>query len=45
MFMFVIYKTPLCVAVEKNDIEIVKLLLKKDNIDVNVINIPSFYNF
>ena len=33
----IIYKTPLCMAIEKGEIEIIKLLLEKDNIDVNVL--------
>ena len=32
-------KTALCLAVEKENIEIVKLLLSNDKIDVNILNI------
>lgn len=37
-FMF-LNKTALCYAVEKENIEIVKLLLKRNDIDVNIRNI------
>lgn len=35
----VFYKTALFVAVEKENTEIVKLLLTKEDIDVNILNI------
>ena len=34
-----IYKTALCFAVERENIEIVKLLLNNDKINVNFLNI------
>lgn len=33
------YKTALFEAIEKENVEIVKLLMQNDNIDVNIINI------
>ena len=35
----VIYKTALYLAVEKENIEIIKLLLTNDKLDINLINI------
>ena len=37
-------KTTLYLAVEKENIEIVKLLLMNDKIDVNILNILIIYN-
>ena len=38
------YKTALYLAIEKENIEIIKLLLTRDNIDVNIPYIPNqFY--
>lgn len=38
---FNIYKTPLNIAVEKGNIDIIKLLLSCKNINVNVASIPN----
>lgn len=39
MKLFILfYKTALFAAVEKENIEIVKLLLTKDKLDINIIN-------
>ena len=38
----IIYKTALYLAVEKENIEIVKLLLTNDKLDINLLNI--FFN-
>ena len=43
-FILLFQKTPLYIAVEKENIDIVKLLLMNDEIDVNLTN-KSFYNF
>ena len=42
----IFYKTALFLAVEKESIEIVKLLLTNDKLDINIINILNifFYN-
>ena len=43
-----IYETALHIAVEKENIEIIKLLLSKENIDINLIKISNIiiqYNF
>ena len=37
------YKTALHIAVEKENIEIIKLLLTNDQIDVNTLNILKYY--
>ena len=42
---FLLNKTPLYFAVEKGNIEIIKLLLQNNEIDVNILNIfISFFN-
>lgn len=41
-FLFKIHKTALRFAVENRNIEIVKLLLSNDKVDVNIINILIF---
>ena len=41
--IIIIYKTAFYLAVEKESIEIVKLLLTNDKLDINVLNI--FHNF
>ena len=33
---FVFNKAVICLAVERNDIKLVQLLLEKDNLDINV---------
>ena len=38
-FSIIIFYTALCIAADKKNIEIVKLLLSFDNIDVNIQNI------
>ena len=35
------YKTPLYWAVEKSNIDIIKLLLAKDNLNINILNIHA----
>lgn len=35
------YKTPLCVAIEKQNIDIIQLLLNNDSIDVNLKSIHN----
>ncbi len=40
-----IFKTPLYVAVEKENVEIVRLLLTKEDIDVNIQSIFHFNFF
>ena len=37
------YKTALYLAIEKENIEIVKLLLTNDKLDINVINILNIF--
>ena len=37
------YKTALYLAVEKENIEIVKLLLMNDKLDINIINILNIF--
>ena len=39
-----LYKTALYLAVEKENIEIIKLLLKNDKLDINIINILKILN-
>ena len=39
--IFYIYKTALYLAVEKENIEIIKLLLSNDKLDINILNISS----
>ncbi len=41
----IIFKTPLYVAVEKENVEIVRLLLTKEDIDVNIQYIFNFLFF
>ena len=41
--MLYFYKTPLYVAVEVENVEIVKLLLEKENIDINLLCILRYY--
>ena len=38
-FLYIIYKTALYLAVEKENLEIIKLLLNNDKIDISIINI------
>ena len=39
----IFYKTALYLAVEKENIEIVKLLLTNDKLDINIINILNIF--
>ena len=39
----IIYKTALYLAIEKENIEIIKLLLSKNNLDINHINIFNIF--
>ena len=39
IFFFLIYKTALYYAIENENIEMVKLLLTNDKIDVNILNV------
>ena len=45
IFFFCLYQAPLNIAVEKENIEIIKLLLSKDKINVNQRTIFRFSNF
>ena len=38
-FLILFYKTAFYLAVEKENLEIIKLLLTNDKIDINIINI------
>lgn len=44
-FEYQFHRTALCLAVEKGNIEIVKLLLSNKNIDVNLMNISIIFHF
>ena len=37
------YKTPLYFAIEKENIEIIKLLLTNDKLNINILNILNIY--
>ena len=39
----IFYKTALYLAVEKENIEIIKLLLNNDKLDINIINILNIF--
>lgn len=40
-----IYKTALCFAIEKSNFEIIKLILKQPNVDINIINISILFDY
>lgn len=44
-FEFFFYKTPLCIAAEKENVELIQLLLTQPDIDVNVKSILTFVFF
>ena len=41
--ILLIYKTPLYLAVDKGNIEIIKLLLNNDKLDINFLNILNIF--
>ena len=43
MILIYLYKTALYLAVEKENPEIIKLLLSNDKIDVNILNILIYF--
>lgn len=45
ILIFLFYKTALFAAVEKENVEIVRILLTNDKIDVDVLNVLNTYIF
>ena len=44
-FKLYVHKTVLFIAIEQGNIDIVKLLLSNDKIDINQINISTYHQF